>query len=57
MAVAALVGQNIGAGNIERAAAIGRLGAGRFVSLSVLGVIVFFTAHYLVAFFVPGDPP
>lgn len=57
MAVSALVGQNIGAGNIERAAAIGRLGAWvGFVSLSALGVLVFFTAHHLVGFFVPGDP-
>jgi len=56
MAVSALVGQNIGAGNIERAARIGRLGASLgFWILSVLGVVAFFTAPYLVAFFVPND--
>lgn len=57
MAVAALVGQNIGAGNIERAARIARLGASiGFWILTVLGVIAFFFARNLVAFFVPNDP-
>lgn len=56
MASAALVGQNIGAGNIERAARIGRLGASLgFWILSVMGVVAFFFAPYLVAFFVPND--
>jgi putative MATE family efflux protein len=57
MAIATLVGQNIGAGNIERAARIGNLGAVLgFASLTLFGVIVFFSAPYLVAFFVPTDP-
>jgi putative MATE family efflux protein len=57
MAVSALVGQNIGAGNIERAARIGRLGAWMgFWILSALGVIAFLFAPQLVAFFVPNDP-
>lgn len=57
MAVSALVGQNIGAGNIERAERIGRLGAWLgFGILSVFGVIAFVFAPQLVAFFVPGDP-
>ena len=57
MAISTLVGQNIGAGNIERAAQIGRLGALLgFASLSFFGVVVFLFAPQLVAFFVPGDP-
>jgi putative MATE family efflux protein len=56
MAVSALAGQNIGAGNIARAASIGRLGAlVGFGSLSVLGILVFLFSTHLVAFFVPGD--
>lgn len=57
MAVSTLVGQNIGAGDVERAARIGRLGAGLgFVSLAVLGLLVFLFPASIVAFFVPGDP-
>jgi putative MATE family efflux protein len=57
MAVSALVGQNIGAGNIDRAARIGRLGAWLgFGVLSAMGVVAFFSAPQLVAFFVPKDP-
>src|SRR4029077_14895218 len=57
MAISTLVGQNIGARNIERAAAIGRLGGWLgFGTLSAFGVIAFFTAPHLVAFFVPNDP-
>lgn len=56
MAVSALAGQNIGAGNIDRAAAIGRLGAMLgFGVLTCFGVIAFLCAHWLVAFFVPRD--
>ena len=57
MAISTLVGQNIGAGNIERAARIGRLGAVlSFAILEVAGVVVFLFAPYIAAFFVPGDP-
>jgi putative MATE family efflux protein len=57
MSVSALVGQNIGAGNVDRAARIGRLGALLgFGSLTVPGIIVFLFAKPLVAFFVPNDP-
>jgi putative MATE family efflux protein len=57
MAVSALVGQNIGAGNIDRAARIGRLGSWMgFWILTGLGVIAFLSAPQLVAFFVPNDP-
>ena len=57
MAISALVGQNIGAGNIERAARIGRLGSWLgFWILTTLGVVAFLFAHRLIAFFVPHDP-
>jgi putative MATE family efflux protein len=57
MAISALVGQNIGAGNIERAARIGRLGSWiGFWVLTVLGVVAFLGAPQIVAFFVPKDP-
>jgi putative MATE family efflux protein len=57
MAVSTLVGQNIGAGNIDRAARIGRLGSWMgFWILTALGAIAFLSAPHLVAFFVPNDP-
>jgi len=57
MAVSTLVGQNIGAGDIERAARIGRLGGLLgFVSLAMLGLLVFLFPASIVAFFVPDDP-
>jgi Na+-driven multidrug efflux pump len=56
MAVSTLVGQNIGARNIERAAAIGRLGALiGFVGLASFGLLVFLFPRSIVAFFVPND--
>lgn len=56
MAVATLVGQNIGAGNIDRAARIAKLGAWLgFWILSGAGVVVFAVAPYIIGFFVPGD--
>ncbi|MBV9987652.1 MAG: MATE family efflux transporter [Chitinophagaceae bacterium] len=57
MAISTLTGQNIGAGNIERAARVARLGASLgFGILTVLGILAFFTAPALIAFFVPEDP-
>jgi putative MATE family efflux protein len=57
MAVSTLVGQNIGAGKIERASAIARLGALlSFGIFTALGVLAFICAPYLIAFFVPNDP-
>ena len=57
MAISTLVGQNIGAGNVERAAQIGRLGAWiGFWSLTVIGMIVFAFAARIIGFFVPNDP-
>ena len=56
MAISALAGQNIGAGNVKRASEIARLGATiSFVILTVAGVLVFIFAPHLVAFFVPKD--
>jgi len=56
MAISTLVGQNIGARNVERAAAIGRLGALiGFVGLEAFGLLVFFFPRTIVAFFVPED--
>jgi putative MATE family efflux protein len=56
MAIATLVGQNIGARNMERAAKIARLGSiVGFVALEAFGIIVFFTAPFIVRFFVPSD--
>ena len=56
MAVSTLVGQNIGAGNIKRAADIGRLGAWLgFWILTGIGIIVFIFAPQLIGFFIPGD--
>jgi putative MATE family efflux protein len=56
MAISTLAGQNIGAGNMPRAAKVAKAGATLgFTILTLIGVIVFFTAPALVAFFVPGD--
>jgi putative MATE family efflux protein len=57
IAVSTLAGQNIGAGNIERAARIGRLGTTLgFWILTGFGILAFFLAPNLIAFFVPEDP-
>jgi putative MATE family efflux protein len=56
MAVATLVGQNIGAGNIERAARITWLGTTvSFATLTLLGAIAWLCAPWLVSFFIPND--
>jgi putative MATE family efflux protein len=56
MAISTLVGQNIGARNVDRAERIGRLGGLlSFGTLSVMGLIAFAFAPQLVAFFVPND--
>jgi putative MATE family efflux protein len=56
MAISTLVGQNIGARNVERAAAIGRLGALLgFAGLELFGLLVFLFPRSVVSFFVPQD--
>jgi putative MATE family efflux protein len=56
MAISTLAGQNIGAGNIPRAAKVTKLGAILgFSILSLMGIIVYFSASQLVAFFIPED--
>ena len=57
MATSALVGQNIGAGNIARATATATLSSTiSFTSLTVMGAIVYIGAAPIVRFFVPSDP-
>jgi Na+-driven multidrug efflux pump len=56
MAVSTLVGQNMGAGNIDRAARAAKLGTwASFVLLSVIGIAAWLLAPWLIAFFIPGD--
>jgi len=57
IATTSLVGQNIGAGRLDRAERVGNLGV--FVAaigLSFLGIVLFFLAEPLTRFFVPDDP-
>ncbi|HTA64926.1 MAG TPA: MATE family efflux transporter, partial [Xanthomonadaceae bacterium] len=57
MAVSTLVGQNIGAGNVERASRITWLGALLgFGVLSAVGIAAFAFAPAIVSFFIPNDP-
>jgi putative MATE family efflux protein len=57
MSVSTLVSQNIGAGNVQRAARVATLGAASgFVILTLVGVIAYTLAPVFVAFFVPNDP-
>jgi putative MATE family efflux protein len=56
MATSTLVGQNIGAGNIQRAEAVARFAA--IITFSVLtgvGIVAFAFANHVAAFFVPHD--
>jgi putative MATE family efflux protein len=56
-AVSTLVSQNMGAGNIARAARVTVLGAAAsFVILTAVGIITYILAPALVAFFVPNSP-
>jgi putative MATE family efflux protein len=56
LATSTLVGQNIGAGKVERAAAIARLSATiSFVVLTTVGFISYLGAFRIAAFFVPKD--
>jgi putative MATE family efflux protein len=56
IAIGILVGQNIGAGNKERAVEIARIGSlVAFGVLTVCGILSFIFAKPLTTFFVPGD--
>jgi Na+-driven multidrug efflux pump len=56
MSVSTLVSQNIGAGNVQRAARVATLGAASgFVILTLVGVVAYALAPAFVAFFVPND--
>src|SRR6185312_6427983 len=55
--VSTLVGQNMGAGNIDRAARVTRIGTlFGFAALSVIGILAYVFAPAIVAFFIPEDP-
>ncbi|WP_319003336.1 solanimycin export family MATE transporter SolL [Dickeya zeae] len=57
IATAALVGQNVGAGQSERARAIGRLsGAISFLILTVIGLIGVVFSPYIIGTFAPDQP-
>lgn len=57
IATTTLVGQNVGAGKIKRAEKIGDLSYKvSFFGLSILGVLFFYFATELTAFFVPDEP-
>jgi Na+-driven multidrug efflux pump len=57
MAVSTLVGQNMGAGKIERAARVTRIGTvAGFGILTLVGIAAYAFAPHVVAFFIPGDP-
>jgi Na+-driven multidrug efflux pump len=57
MAVSTLVGQNIGAGNLQRAERAAMLGAiSGFAVLTLAGIAAYALAPLLVGFFVPHDP-
>jgi putative MATE family efflux protein len=57
MAVSTLAGQNIGAGNIERASRATVLGtAFGFGALTLAGILAYVVAPDIVGFFIPGAP-
>src|SRR5690606_30976268 len=57
IATTSLVGQNIGAGKLERAEEVANLSSKiGFFGLTAIGLIFFLFAKQLVAFFVPNDP-
>lgn len=56
MATSTLVGQNIGAGKIERAAKISKISSAiSFTLLTLVGIIIFIFAEQITALFIPGD--
>ncbi len=56
MATSTLVGQNIGAGKMKRAEKIAKISSVvGFLFLTLVGVIVFFSAKYIAGAFIPGE--
>ena len=56
MATSTLVGQNVGAGKIDRTEKIIKMSAwAGFISLTVAGLLMFLLAESLCSFFVPGE--
>ncbi|WP_099600731.1 MATE family efflux transporter [Reichenbachiella sp. 5M10] len=57
IATTSLVGQNFGAGKVDRAERVGNLSALiAGVGLTIVGVLLFLFAEPLTAFFIPNDP-
>ncbi len=57
MATSTLVGQNMGAGKVDRAEQITKKSALiSFITLTIIGAIIFFFAKELATAFIPGDP-
>ncbi|MBI4015966.1 MAG: MATE family efflux transporter [Candidatus Aenigmarchaeota archaeon] len=55
-ASATLIGQNIGAGKIERAESIAKTTAlYSFLILSAIGIVLFFTSEQIASIFIPGN--
>jgi putative MATE family efflux protein len=57
MATSTLVGQNIGAGKIERAERISKVSAlTSFIILTIVGILLFLSAEHIIRAFIPEDP-
>lgn len=56
VATSALVGQNVGAGKIDRAEKVAKLSCWiGFIALSAIGIITFFFAKEIISIFIPGQ--
>ncbi|MFT3929231.1 MAG: MATE family efflux transporter [Spongiibacteraceae bacterium] len=56
MAISILVGQSIGARNLEKVTRVTRVGTiFNFCSMALVGAVIFFLAEHVISFFVPHD--